>query len=75
MGDGPVSIEIVGIKCICTSCHQKEIAFQALQRIASDHEITASGNRKRISRVTAINIARTVCEQLGLDYSGKARRE
>ena len=45
-----------------------EIAKQALTRIAADHEITTGGQRKRLSRYVAINIAREACEKLGWQY-------
>jgi len=41
----------------------------ALQRIAADHETTAGGNRKKLSRQEAITIAREVCEVVGWNYS------
>lgn len=40
-----------------------------VQRIAADHEVTATGHRKKLSRVSAINMAREVCETLGWSYS------
>ena len=40
-----------------------------VQRIAADHEVTATGHRKKLSRVSAINMAREVCEALGWTYS------
>jgi transcriptional regulator with XRE-family HTH domain len=40
-----------------------------MQRIAADHEVTATGHRKKLSRVAAINMAREVCEALGWTYS------
>jgi transcriptional regulator with XRE-family HTH domain len=40
-----------------------------VQRIAADHEVTATGHRKKLSRVAAINMAREVCETLGWSYS------
>ena len=42
---------------------------RALQRIAADHELTASGHRKKLPRYEAINIAREVCEAVGWNYS------
>ena len=40
-----------------------------VQRIAADHEVTATGHRKKLSRVSAINMARELCETLGWSYS------
>jgi len=48
-----------------------EIAKAALRRIAADHEISAGGHRKKIARLTMINLAREACERLGWDYSSK----
>ena len=42
---------------------------RAMQRIAADHELTASGYRKKLPRHEAINIAREVCQALGWSYS------
>lgn len=42
---------------------------RALQRIAADHELTASGHRKKLTRHQAVNLAREVCQALGWDYS------
>ena len=42
---------------------------RALQRIAADHEVTASGHRKKLTRHQAVNLAREVCQALGWDYS------
>ena len=40
-----------------------------VQRIAADHEVTMTGHRKKLSLVSAINMAREVCEALGWTYS------
>jgi hypothetical protein len=42
---------------------------RALQRIAADHELTASGHRKKLTRHQAVNLAREICQMLGWDYS------
>lgn len=48
---------------------------RALQRIAADHETTAGGHRKKLSRQDAINIAREVCDAVGWNFShSRARR-
>ncbi len=45
------------------------LARRALQRIASDHELTPTGHRKKLARHEAINIAREACQALGWDFS------
>jgi|RhiMethySRZTD1v2_1073278.scaffolds.fasta_scaffold1078807_2 hypothetical protein len=47
---------------------------RALQRIAADHEVTASGYRKKLPRHEAINIAREVCEAVGWNYSRRVEK-
>lgn len=48
---------------------------RALQRIAADHEVTASGHRKKLTRHDAINLAREVCQALGWDYSHHRKKQ
>jgi hypothetical protein len=51
---------------------QFSIAVEALRRIAADHEKTNRGDRKRLQRSQAINIARETCERLGIKYGAKS---
>ena len=46
-----------------------ELVRLALQRIAADHELTPSGQRKKLTRHEVINIAREACHALGWDFS------
>ena len=46
---------------------------RAIQRIAANHEVTAGGHRKRLSRNDAVTMAREVCEKMGWRY-GHSRK-